>query len=388
MAISYKDSGVDVERGYKAVELMKKHVKTTFNENVLGDIGSFGGFYSIAGEKMEEPVLVAGTDGVGTKLKYAFLANKHDTVGIDAVAMCVNDIVCQGAKPLFFLDYFATGKLSPETVATVVSGIAEGCRQSGCALIGGETAEMPGFYPDGEYDLAGFAVGIVDKKDVINGKTIKEGDALVGIASSGIHSNGYSLVRRLFGDNAHSHDLDRYDDRLKDKILNVLLTPTNMRLALLLIFVIPRLRVNIGADLVPIHPLFLHAFAAEIHFIRNAFFPRKVFIFGHLRYFQNRIRMVVFHSRKIAHGSRGLFSIFRIHIKHSAVIIPFSNVPTLCYYFIISLHFFISCIFLDRSYLYIERLKTKINVLKKILAEKFSPAYVGDRKIVTAAPFC
>ena len=228
MAISYKDSGVDVERGYKAVELMKKHVQSTFNENVLGDIGSFGGFYSIAGEKMEQPVLVAGTDGVGTKLKYAFLANRHDTIGIDAVAMCVNDIVCQGAKPLFFLDYFATGKLSPETVATVVSGVAEGCRQAGCALIGGETAEMPGFYPDGEYDLAGFAVGIVDKKDVINGKTIEAGDALVGIASSGIHSNGYSLVRRLFGDSANSHDLDRYDDRLKDNVLNVLLTPTKI----------------------------------------------------------------------------------------------------------------------------------------------------------------
>ena len=228
MAISYKDSGVDVERGYKAVELMKKHVKTTFNENVLGDIGSFGGFYSIAEEKMSEPVLVAGTDGVGTKLKYAFLANKHDTIGIDAVAMCVNDIVCQGAKPLFFLDYFATGKLSPEVVATVVSGVAEGCRQSGCALIGGETAEMPGFYPEGEYDIAGFAVGIVDKKEIINGKTIREGDALVGIASSGIHSNGYSLVRKLFGDNLHSHDLDRYDDRLKDKVLNVLLAPTKI----------------------------------------------------------------------------------------------------------------------------------------------------------------
>lgn len=228
MAISYKDSGVDVERGYKAVELMKKHVKTTFNENVLGDLGSFGGFYSIAGEKMEEPVLVAGTDGVGTKLKYAFLANKHDTIGIDAVAMCVNDIVCQGAKPLFFLDYFATGKLSPETVATVVSGVAEGCRQSGCALIGGETAEMPGFYPDGEYDIAGFAVGIVDKKKIINGSDICEGDELIGIASSGIHSNGYSLVRKLFGDSEESRDLQRYDDRLKDKILNVLLTPTKI----------------------------------------------------------------------------------------------------------------------------------------------------------------
>ncbi len=228
MAISYKDSGVDVERGYKAVELMKKHVKTTFDGNVLGDIGSFGGFYSIAGEKMKEPVLVAGTDGVGTKLKYAFLADKHDTIGIDAVAMCVNDIVCQGAKPLFFLDYFATGKLSPEVVATVVSGVAEGCRQAGCALIGGETAEMPGFYADGEYDIAGFAVGIVDKSEVINGKNIQAGDALIGIASSGIHSNGYSLVRRLFGDTDSSPDLNRYDDRLKDNLLSVLLTPTKI----------------------------------------------------------------------------------------------------------------------------------------------------------------
>ena len=227
MAISYKDSGVDVERGYKAVELMKKHVKATYDASVLGDIGSFGGFYSITGEKMEEPVLVAGTDGVGTKLKYAFLADKHDTIGIDAVAMCVNDIVCQGAKPLFFLDYFATGKLSPETVATVVSGIAEGCRQSGCALIGGETAEMPGFYPDGEYDIAGFAVGIVDKKKVINGQSIEPGDALIGIASSGVHSNGYSLVRKLFGDE-NKEELTKYDERLGDTPLNVLLTPTKI----------------------------------------------------------------------------------------------------------------------------------------------------------------
>ena len=169
MAISYKDSGVDVERGYEAVRLMREHVQSTYTQGVLGDIGSFGGFFQLP-KGYREPVLVAGTDGVGTKLKYAFLANKHDTIGIDAVAMCVNDIVCQGAKPLFFLDYFATGKLSPEVVATVVSGVAEGCRQSGAALIGGETAEMPGFYPDGEYDIAGFAVGIVDKKKVINGK--------------------------------------------------------------------------------------------------------------------------------------------------------------------------------------------------------------------------
>lgn len=227
MAISYKDSGVDVERGYKAVELMKQHVKSTYNGNVLGDIGSFGGFYSIAGEKMEEPILVAGTDGVGTKLKYAFVANKHDTIGIDAVAMCVNDIVCQGAKPLFFLDYFATGKLSPETVATVVSGVAEGCRQSGCALIGGETAEMPGFYPDGEYDIAGFAVGIVDKRKVINGQSIVAGDTLIGIASSGVHSNGYSLVRKLFGDE-NGEELKKYDEELGDAPLNVLLAPTRI----------------------------------------------------------------------------------------------------------------------------------------------------------------
>ena len=226
MAISYQDSGVDVERGYKAVELMKKHVKTTYNENVLGDIGSFGGFYSLAGEKMEEPVLVAGTDGVGTKLKYAFVADKHDTIGIDAVAMCVNDIVCQGARPLFFLDYFATGKLSPETVATVVSGVAEGCRQSGCALIGGETAEMPGFYQDGEYDIAGFAVGVVDKKKVINGKNIKPGDVLVGIKSSGVHSNGYSLVRKLFGEN--KEELEAYNERLGARTIDVLLTPTKL----------------------------------------------------------------------------------------------------------------------------------------------------------------
>lgn len=226
MAISYKDAGVDVERGYRAVELMKKHVKTTYDANVLGDLGSFGGFYSIAGEKMKEPVLVAGTDGVGTKLKYAFVLDKHDTVGIDAVAMCVNDIVCQGAKPLFFLDYFATGRLSPETVATVVGGVAEGCRQSGCALIGGESAEMPGFYPDGEYDIAGFAVGIVDKSKVINGQNIREGDVLIGIKSSGVHSNGYSLVRKLFGEDRA--ELEKYDERLGKTVGEALITPTKI----------------------------------------------------------------------------------------------------------------------------------------------------------------
>lgn len=227
MAISYKDSGVDVTRGYKAVELMKKYVKTTYDDNVLGDIGSFGGFYSIAGEKMEEPVLVAGTDGVGTKLRYAMLLGKHDTIGIDAVAMCVNDIVCQGAKPLFFLDYYACGRLYPEAEAEVVKGIAAGCRMAGCALIGGETAEMPGFYPDGEYDLAGFAVGIVDKKKVINGKDIAAGDVLLGIKSSGIHSNGYSLVRKLFGDSDKA-EMEKYDDRLGGTLAEVLLMPTKI----------------------------------------------------------------------------------------------------------------------------------------------------------------
>ena len=227
MAISYKDSGVDVTRGYKAVDLMKKYVKTTYNENVLGDIGSFGGFYSISGEKMEEPVLVAGPAGVGTKLKYAFLLEKHDTIGIDAVAMCVNDIVCQGAKPLFFLDYYACGLLDPEAEAEVVKGIAEGCRQARCALIGGETAEMPGFYPRGEYDLAGFAVGIVDKKKVINGKEIRPGDVLIGIKSSGVHSNGYSLVRKLFGDSDKA-EMEKYDERLGGTLAEVLLKPTKI----------------------------------------------------------------------------------------------------------------------------------------------------------------
>ncbi len=225
MSISYKDSGVDVERGYEAVKLMKEHVKSTYNEGVLGDLGSFGGFFKMP-KGMKEPVLVAGTDGVGTKLKYAILADKHDTIGIDAVAMCVNDIVCQGAQPLFFLDYFATGKLSPEKVATVVSGIADGCRQSGAALIGGETAEMPGFYPDGDYDVAGFAVGVVDKNKIINGSKIKSGDILIGIKSSGIHSNGYSLVRKLWGEDIA--ELGKYDAELGAKPIDVLLTPTKI----------------------------------------------------------------------------------------------------------------------------------------------------------------
>lgn len=225
MAISYKDSGVDVERGYEAVRLMKDHVKSTYTEGVLGDIGSFGGFFAMP-KGMKEPVLVAGTDGVGTKLKYAIISEKYNTIGIDAVAMCVNDIVCQGAKPLFFLDYFASGRLDPCQVAEVVSGVAEGCRQSGAALIGGETAEMPGFYPAGDFDVAGFAVGVVDKKKIINGGNIKSGDVLIGIKSSGIHSNGYSLVRKLWGEDVE--DLKKYDADLGAAPLDVLLTPTKI----------------------------------------------------------------------------------------------------------------------------------------------------------------
>ncbi len=226
MAIDYKQAGVDVEAGYEAVKLMKRHIKTTFDDNVVGDVGSFGGLYSIAGFAMREPVLVAGTDGVGTKLKLAFALDKHDSVGIDLVAMCANDIICQGAKPLFFLDYMATGKLLPEKAAEIVGGIADGCRQSGCALIGGETAEMPGFYGEGEYDLAGFCVGIVDKQDIIDGKDIKSGDVLVGLKSSGVHSNGFSLVRKLFGDDKEA--LAKKYDGLDKSIGEELLTPTKL----------------------------------------------------------------------------------------------------------------------------------------------------------------
>ncbi len=196
--ITYKDSGVDVEAGYEAVKLMGKHVRKTFRPEVLTELGGFGGLFALNKEKYKEPVLVSGTDGVGTKLKVAFLTNKHDTIGIDCVAMCVNDIVCGGAEPLFFLDYIAVGKNRPEHVAEIVKGIADGCLMSNCSLIGGETAEMPGFYPENEYDVAGFAVGIVDKSKIIDGKSIKSGDVLVGLPSSGIHSNGYSLVRKLF----------------------------------------------------------------------------------------------------------------------------------------------------------------------------------------------
>lgn len=194
MAITYKDSGVDVERGYEAVKLMKKYVTATFNENVITDLGTFGGMYELSDGK----VLVAGTDGVGTKLKAAFALNINNTVGIDCVAMCVNDVICHGAKPLFFLDYIATGELKPETAGEIVEGIAHGCVQAECALIGGETAEMPGFYSKGEYDLAGFCVGIVDKDKIINGSKIEPGNIIIGMASTGIHSNGFSLIRKLY----------------------------------------------------------------------------------------------------------------------------------------------------------------------------------------------
>ena len=225
MAIDYKSAGVDVEAGYEAVRLMKQYVKTTYNGSVLGDLGSFGGFYALD-YKEDGDCLVAGTDGVGTKLKYAFVLDKHDTVGIDAVAMCVNDIVCQGARPLLFLDYIALSKLDPVKVSQIVKGVCDGCRQAGCALIGGETAEMPGFYADDEYDIAGFAVGIVKRNKIINGKSIKKGDALIGVASSGVHSNGYSLVRKLFGEDREA--LSRYNETLGCAPGDIVLTPTKI----------------------------------------------------------------------------------------------------------------------------------------------------------------
>ncbi|MBR3948797.1 MAG: phosphoribosylformylglycinamidine cyclo-ligase [Clostridia bacterium] len=195
---SYAAAGVDITAGYKAVELMKQHIARTMTSGVCSDVGGFGGLFELDVTGMEKPVLVSGTDGVGTKLKLAFLMDKHDTVGIDCVAMCVNDIICCGAKPLFFLDYIACGKNFPEKIADIVSGIAEGCVQSGAALIGGETAEMPGFYPIDEYDLAGFSVGVVDKKNILDNKTMKEGDVIIALPSSGVHSNGFSLVRKVF----------------------------------------------------------------------------------------------------------------------------------------------------------------------------------------------
>lgn len=223
--MDYKEAGVDVEAGYSAVKLMKQYVKKTYDKNVVGDLGSFGGFYAL-GEGEDADVLVAGTDGVGTKLKYAFTLGIHDTIGIDAVAMCVNDIVCQGARPLIFLDYIAIPKLIPEKVAMIVKGVSEGCLEAGCALIGGETAEMPGFYSEGEYDIAGFSCGIAKKNKIINGSTIKEGDLLIGLKSSGIHSNGYSLVRKLFP--PIQEELVKYNKDLGDSLANVLLKPTRI----------------------------------------------------------------------------------------------------------------------------------------------------------------
>ena len=224
--MDYKNAGVDIEAGYKAVELMKEHIAGTMRSELLTDIGGFSGAFSMEAFKtMEQPTLVSGTDGVGTKLKVAFEMDRHDTVGIDCVAMCVNDIACAGGEPLFFLDYIACGKNEPEKIASIVSGVANGCKQSGAALIGGETAEMPGFYPVDEYDLAGFAVGVVDRKNMITGKTIAKGDVLVGIASSGIHSNGYSLVRKVF--EMKKESLNKTYESLGGKSLGeTLLTPT------------------------------------------------------------------------------------------------------------------------------------------------------------------
>lgn len=225
--MDYKKAGVDIEAGYRSVELMKKYVKETMRPEVLGGLGGFSGAFSLAAIKnMEKPTLVSGTDGVGTKLKLAFLLDKHDTVGIDCVAMCVNDIARAGGEPLFFLDYIACGKNYPEKIATIVKGVSEGCKMSNAALIGGETAEMPGFYPEDEYDLAGFAVGVVDEKDLITGENIRPGDVLVGIASSGVHSNGFSLVRKIFDMTAES--LNTYYEELGRTLGEALIEPTKI----------------------------------------------------------------------------------------------------------------------------------------------------------------
>ncbi len=225
--LTYKEAGVDVHAGYETVRLIKDSVKKTYIKGVMSDIGGFGGMFAMDKNEYEEPILVSGTDGVGTKLMIAFMTDKHDTIGEDAVAMCVNDVICQGAKPLFFLDYIATGKLEPTKAADIVKGIANGCVKSGCALIGGETAEMPGLYSDGEYDVAGFCVGIVDKKKIINGSTIKEGDILIGIPSSGIHSNGYSLVRKIFFDHKN-YNVNDYVEELDCTLGEALITPTRL----------------------------------------------------------------------------------------------------------------------------------------------------------------
>lgn len=223
---SYKEAGVDVTAGYQSVELMKEAVRSTYNEGVVSDLGGFGGLYALNTKEMKEPILVSGTDGVGTKLKLAFLMNKHDTIGQDCVAMCVNDIVCCGAKPLFFLDYMALGKNVPEVVATIVKGVADGCKMAGCSLVGGETAEMPGFYKQGEYDLAGFSVGVVEKEKMIDSQTIEIGDQVIGIASSGVHSNGFSLVRKIF--NINEENINQYQEELGMSLGEALLTPTKI----------------------------------------------------------------------------------------------------------------------------------------------------------------
>ena len=225
--MDYKSSGVDIEAGYRSVELMKEHVSRTFRPEVLGGLGGFSGAFSLSGYRgMDRPTLLSGTDGVGTKLKVAFAMDRHDTVGIDCVAMCVNDVICAGGEPLFFLDYIACGKNNPERIAQIVKGVSEGCMRAGAALIGGETAEMPGFYPEDEYDLAGFAVGIVDEKDIITGEELRDGDVLIGMESSGIHSNGFSLVRKIFDITPEA--LGTYDEKLGMTLGDALLMPTKI----------------------------------------------------------------------------------------------------------------------------------------------------------------
>ncbi|KJS84805.1 MAG: phosphoribosylaminoimidazole synthetase [Peptococcaceae bacterium BICA1-8] len=230
--MSYSQAGVDIDKGNQAVELIKPLVKSTFRPEVLTELGGFGGLFALDIKKYQEPILVSGTDGVGTKLKIAFQMKKHDTIGIDAVAMCVNDVLVSGAEPLFFLDYLAVGKLEPQQVKEIVAGIAEGCRQAGCALIGGETAEMPGFYSEGEYDIAGFVVGVVDKSQIIDGSKIKPGDVILGFPSSGLHSNGFSLVRKVFLERA-GLSLDEHIEELEQKLGDALLEPTRIYVALM-----------------------------------------------------------------------------------------------------------------------------------------------------------
>ncbi|MBO2945681.1 phosphoribosylformylglycinamidine cyclo-ligase [Paenibacillus sp. F411] len=227
MSDTYKNAGVDIAAGNEAVERMKKHVKTTFRPEVMTDLGGFGALFQLNKDQYEEPVLVSGTDGVGTKLKLAFSMDRHDTIGIDAVAMCVNDVVVQGAEPLFFLDYLACDKVIPAKIESIVKGIADGCNQAGCSLIGGETAEMPGMYSEGEYDIAGFTVGIVDKRKMITGQNIAAGDTVIGLASSGVHSNGFSLVRKLLLEQS-GYKLDQDIEALGGRLGDVLLTPTKI----------------------------------------------------------------------------------------------------------------------------------------------------------------